>query len=90
MSPLLAEVCPKAPPGLQSFADTLMGWTKWGVLAIILFAAFASIGAMVVGRLGGMPRMGQGGATGLAVTVIAAVLFVTIAGIIAALVGSGC
>lgn len=86
----LAAVCPSAPPGMQGYQDQVIGWVKWGVIGMIIIAALISIGAIVLGKIFSMPHASSRGAVGLAVTVIAAILFVTIIGVINGIVGSGC
>ena len=87
---VINDVCAKAPPGVDTYTDMLIGWTKYGVAALILAGAFISIGAMVVGKLGSMSRAAQGGATGLVWCIFAAIAYVTIYGILWAIVGKGC
>ena len=36
MTPMIQNVCAKAPPGVDSYADMLIGWAKYGVLALIV------------------------------------------------------
>jgi hypothetical protein len=84
------NVCAKAPAGIDQYTDLLMGWVKYGVAAVIIAAGFISVGAMVVGRLGSMSRAAQFGASGLVYAVFAAVGYVTIYGILWAIVGKGC
>lgn len=84
------NVCAKAPPGVDVYTDMLIGWAKYGVAALIIAGAFIAIGAMIIGKLGGMSRAAQGGASGLVWSVIAAVAYVTIYGILWAIVGKGC
>lgn len=86
----IKNVCAKPPAGIEQYTDMLMGWLKYGVAALIIAAGFISIGAIVIGKLGSMSRAAQGGATGLLWTVIAAVGYVTIYGILWAIVGKGC
>ena len=90
MTPMVQNVCAKAPPGVDSYADMLIGWAKYGVLALIVAAGFVSVGSMIVGKLGGMSRTAQFGASGLLWTVLAAVAYVTIYGVITAIIGQGC
>ena len=33
---ITAAVCPEAPPGMQAFADDVIAWAKWGVLALLV------------------------------------------------------
>jgi hypothetical protein len=87
---LAQGVCPKAPPGMQGFEDQITGWVKWGVLALIVIAALCSIGSIVLGRIFSHPHASRYGAMGLAITVICAVLYVTILGILGGITGSGC
>ncbi len=86
----LPAVCPSAPPGMQAYQDQVIGWVKWGVIAIIVISALVSLGAIGVGKIFAMPHASSRGAIGLAVAVIMAILFVTILGVIAGIVGSGC
>lgn len=84
------NVCAKAPTGIEQYTDLIMGWVKYGVAAVIIVAGFISVGAMVIGKLGSMSRAAQVGASGLVYAVLAAVAYVTIYGILAAIVGKGC
>ena len=84
------DVCAKAPAGVEQYTDLLMGWVKYGVAALIIVVGFISVGAMVIGRLGSMSRAAQMGASGLVYSVLAAVAYVTIYGILWAIVGKGC
>ena len=86
----LAAVCPAAPPGMQSYQDQVVGWVKWGVIAIIIITALVSLGAIGIGKIFAMPPASSRGAIGLAVAVIMAILFVTILGVISGVIGSGC
>ena len=84
------DVCAKAPAGVDRYVTDVLGWVKYGVIAIIVGAGFASCGAMIVGKIGSMSRAAQIGASGLFWTVIGAIAFVTIYGILHAIVGNGC
>lgn len=86
----LAAVCPAAPPGMQNYQDQVVGWVKWGVIAIIVITALVSLGAIGIGKIFAMPHASSRGAIGLAVAVIMAILFVTILGVISGVIGSGC
>jgi hypothetical protein len=82
------DVCAQAPTGVDRYADMLLGWVKYGVAAVIIAGGFVSIGALVVGKLGSMSRAAQLGASGLIYSVLAAVGYVTIYGILNAIVGN--
>ncbi len=83
-------VCPKAPPGMQAYANEITSWVKWGVLALIIIAALVSIGSILIGRIFSHPHASRYGAMGLGIVVMAAILYVTILGILAGITGSGC
>lgn len=84
------NVCAQAPAGVDHYTSLLLSWVKYGVAALIIGAGFISVGAIVVGKLGSMSRAAQGGASGLVYCVLAAVAYVTIYGILWAIVGKGC
>ena len=86
----LAGVCPVAPPGMQAYQDQVLGWIKWGVIALIIATALVSIGAIGVGKIFAMPHASSRGAIGVAVSVFPAILFVTIVAVINSIIGSGC
>ena len=80
------DVCAKAPVGVDRYVDLLLSWVKYGVAAVIIGAGFIAVGALVVGKLGSMSRAAQLGASGLIYSVLAAVAYVTIYGILNAIV----
>ena len=41
------EVCPKAPPGAQKYADDITGYVLWGVIALFGVGVVIAIGAIV-------------------------------------------
>jgi hypothetical protein len=81
------NVCAQAPTGIDGYADMLLGWVKYGVAAVIIAGGFVSVGALVVGKLGSMSRAAQMGASGLIYSILAAVGYVTIYGVLNAIVG---
>lgn len=87
---MVSNVCPKAPPGLGQWDDTILGWVKWGTLALIAIAGFVSIGAILLSRVFAHPHGSRMGAMGLAVTVMSAILFVSIYAILTGITKSGC
>jgi len=92
LSPLLVpmQVCPKAPPGAQKYADDITGYVLWGVLALFLVGLVVSIGAIVAGRIFNMPHASKYGVVGIFVVLLAGVAYVVAPGIIAAILGTGC
>jgi hypothetical protein len=86
----ISDVCAQAPTGVEPHVNDILGWVKYGVIAIIIGAGFASSGALIVGKFGQMGRAAQIGASGLFWTVIGAIAFVTIYAILHGIVGNGC
>lgn len=86
----IGDVCAKAPTGVEGYVNEVLGWVKYGVIAIIIGCGFASCAAMIVGKIGSMGRAAQIGASGLFWTVIGAIAFVTIYGVLTTIVGNGC
>lgn len=84
------NVCAQAPTGLEQYTDLLLSWVKYGVAVLIIAGGFISIGAMIVGRVATMSRAAQFGASGLVWSILAAVGYVTIYGVLSAIVGKGC
>lgn len=87
---LTAAVCPEPPPGMQTFADLVMGWVQWGVLALIGMGAMVSLGSILVGRIFSHPHASRYGAMGVAVVVLVAITYTVILVILDSITGSGC
>lgn len=87
---ITAAVCPEAPPGMQTFADDVTAWVKWGVLALIGVGAVVSLGSILVGRIFSHPHASRYGAMGVAVVVMVAITYTVILVILDSITGSGC
>ena len=85
-----AGVCPQAPPGMQAPVDQVTGWVKWGVISLFVIAAVVSIGSLLFGRVLHHPQASRAGSVGLAVCVLAAILYVVFPGMLTSIIGSGC
>jgi hypothetical protein len=85
-----AAVCPKAPPGAQTFVDDVTAWVKWGVLALIGISAVVSLGSILAGRIFSHPHASRYGAMGVAVVVMVAITYTVILVILNSITGSGC
>ena len=69
--------CPTAPSAqVQRFATDILGWVKWGVLAILAISFFASVGMLIWGRVTHHPRGARLGFDGLMICLLGAVLYV--------------
>lgn len=86
----LPQVCPVAPPGAQAYADQLMGYVLWGVIILFLLGVVVSIGAIVAGRIFGMPHASKAGIVGLAVIFISVIGYLVLPGIVGTMTGTGC
>jgi uncharacterized membrane protein YesL len=87
---IAAAVCPEAPPGMQTFADDVTAWVKWGVLALIGIGAVMSLASILVGRIFSHPHASRYGAMGVAVVVMVAITYTVILTILGSITGSGC
>jgi hypothetical protein len=87
---LVAGVCPAAPPGLQVYADQILGWVKWGVLAVLAISFFASVGMLVWGRVTHHPKGARLGFDGIMICLVGAILYVVGFVIISSITGKGC
>lgn len=84
------KVCPVAPPGAQAYADQLMGYVLWGVIALFVLGVVVSIGAIVAGRVFGMPHASKAGIVGVAVIFLAVIGYLVLPGIVQTMTGNGC
>lgn len=84
------KVCPVAPPGAQVYADQLMGYVLWGVGILFTLGIVVGIGAVVGGRIFGMPHASKAGVVGLAMVFVAVIGYLILPGIVRAMTGNGC
>ena len=87
---LAAGVCPAAPPGLQIYQDQVLGWVKWGVLAIMAISFFASVGMLVWGRVTHHPKGARLGFDGIMICLVGSIIYVVGYVIISSITGKGC
>lgn len=90
LTALPTVVCPVAPPGAQVYADQLMGYVLWGVIALFGLGVVVSIGAIVAGRVFGMPHASKAGIVGIAMVFLAVILYLVLPGLVTTMTGSGC
>lgn len=85
------DVCARAPSAeADSYARQIVGWVKWGCIWTLIGAGFASAVLMGIGKVTQSGRAAQIGSTGMFWTVISAVGFAVIYGIITGITGNGC
>jgi hypothetical protein len=87
---LAAGTCPTAPPGMQDIVDKMTGWAKWAVLAVLAVGFFASVAALVYGRVSHHPKGARLGIEGIGVCIVGAALFSAGYAVITGIAGSGC
>ncbi|WP_404351774.1 hypothetical protein LG324_03385 [Phycicoccus jejuensis] len=86
----IARVCPQAPPGAQRYADQLMGYVLWGVGILFVLGIVVSIGAIVAGRVFGLPHASKAGVVGVALVFLAVLAYLVGPGIVSSMLGAGC
>lgn len=86
----ILEVCPKAPPGAQKYADDITGYVVWAVVVLFGVALVVAIGGIVAGRIFSMPHASKAGVVGIFVVVLAAIVYVVGPGMVNAILGNGC
>lgn len=84
------QVCPVAPGNAAQYVDQITGYVLWGVGVLFLLAVVVGIGAVVAGRLFSMPHASRVGVISLVVVFVAAIAYLTLPGMLNALLGSGC
>lgn len=89
-SDVAARICPKAPGQAQLYADQITGYVLWGVLALFAVGIIVGIGAVVAGRVFSMPHASKAGVIAVVVVFLAAVAYMVLPGMVAAVTGQGC
>lgn len=84
------QVCPVAPGNAAKYVDQITGNVLWGVGVLFLLAIVVGIGAIVAGRLFSMPHASKIGIISVVVVFIAAIGYLTLPGMLTALLGAGC
>ncbi len=84
------QVCPVAPGNAAKYIDQITGNVLWGVGVLFLLAIVVGIGAIVAGRLFSMPHASKVGIISVVVVFIAAIGYLTLPGMLTALLGAGC
>lgn len=92
LTPLIVplEVCPKAPPGAQKYANDITGYVLWGVITLFAVAMVVAVGGIVGGRVFNIPHASKAGAVGIFVVIVCAIAYVVAPSIVAGILGNGC
>ena len=84
------EVCPKAPPGAQKYADDVMGYVLWGVGIVFFIGLVIAVASLVAGRIVNMPHATNMGVVGIVMVIVAAIAYVVAPGVVDGILGNGC
>jgi ABC-type dipeptide/oligopeptide/nickel transport system permease subunit len=84
------EVCPKAPPGAQKYADDVMGYVLWGVGIVFFLGLVIAVASLVAGRIVNMPHATKMGIVGIVMVIVGAIVYVVAPGIVNGILGNGC
>lgn len=90
MSLLPLEICPTLPPGAEAAINQINGYVLGTVIALFVTVVIVGVGAIVSGRVLGMPHVTKGGVVTLVVAVIGAVLVPVVLPVVQGLLGTGC
>ena len=86
----LSRVCPKAPGNAQVYLDDVTGYVMWAVLALFVIGVIVGVGAVVAGRVFGMPHASKAGVISIVVTFMSGIGYMILPGMIDGVTGSGC
>ena len=87
---LVAKVCPKAPPGAVQPTNEIEGYVLWGVGILFGISVIVAIGAIIAGRVFGMPHASKVGVISVVVVFICAVAYLVLPGMVNGILGNGC
>lgn len=84
------EICPVAPGEAAQYVDKIAGNVVWGVGWLFPIGLVIGVGAMLAGRIFGMPHASKAGAISLVVVFLSAIAYLSLPGMLDALMGKGC
>lgn len=87
---LAGEVCPVAPPGAVQPTNQIEGYVLWGVGILFGIAVIVAIGAIVAGRVFGMPHASKVGVMSIVVVFVCVVAYLVLPGMVDTMLGKGC
>jgi len=87
---LATKVCPKAPPGAIQPTNQIEGYVLWGVGILFGISVIVAIGAIIAGRVFGMPHASKVGVISVVVVFICAVAYLVLPGMVNGILGNGC
>jgi hypothetical protein len=87
---LAAKVCPKAPPGAEGPTNQITGYVLWGVISLFGISVIVALGAVIAGRVFGMPHASKVGVISIVVVFVCAVAYLVLPGMVDGILGKGC
>lgn len=88
--PMAARVCPKAPPGAQAQVNTIESYVLWGVVTLFIIGVVVGIGAVVAGRVFGMPHASKAGVVSIIIVFCSVIGYFVLPGMVQSMLGNGC
>ncbi|GAB2863518.1 hypothetical protein [Nocardioides pacificus] len=88
--PIVAKVCPKAPPGAVGPTNEVTSYVLWGVILLFGFGILVSIGAIIAGRVFSLPHASKVGVISVVVVFACAVAYLVLPGMLTGILGKGC
>lgn len=85
-----SKICPKAPPGAVAPTNEITGYVLWGVITLFAISVIVAIGAIIAGRVFGMPHASKVGVISVVVVFICAVAYLVLPGMVNGILGNGC
>ena len=83
-------VCPVAPGNAQQYVDEITGYILWGVLVLFSVGVVIGIGAILAGRIFGMPHASKAGVVSIVVIFVAGIGYLVLPGMVNGFMGNGC
>lgn len=83
-------VCPVAPGNAQQYVDEITGYILWGVLALFTIGLLIGIGAILAGRIFGMPHASKAGVVSIVIIFVAGIGYLVLPGMVNGFMGTGC
>jgi hypothetical protein len=87
---LAGKVCPVAPPGAEAPTQQIEGYVLWGVGILFGIAVIVAIGAIIAGRVFGMPHASKIGVISIVVVFVCVVAYLVLPGMVDTMLGKGC
>lgn len=83
-------VCPVAPGNAQQYVDEITGYILWGVLVLFTMGLLIGIGAILAGRIFGMPHASKAGVVSIVIIFVAGIGYLVLPGMVNGFMGTGC